>query len=297
MITNSAVVITYKGSKFGSGHYFRSSEILRELKSKKIAVDLVLVDDSRSTLTSMNWKRGTAVIIDVPFAVQLDFAQQLKNRDFFALDWTIRDCPPIKNFVAFQNSNYIYPSKIRTLYGSEYLIIPSLELEKESKRILSDFSDTILMIGSNPSENAMHSALKFAERLGGTVTILGSTRINNSSNLLSITYAGLVNNPYSYLMNAKYAITNGGISMLQSLMSGIKTYCFPQNINEELFVKNFIHKKSDVNILSGHRNDLKIVASQPRNALLFKKHFDYHGAQRIVESIMSASCFRGPHAK
>ena len=278
-----ALILTYKGEKFGHGHYQRSMEIAKQFQALSIETSIVNFPDVKNI--ELRCTKDDIVLVDVPFQIQDLAANSIEDANFSALDWISNLRIPTLNFVAHLDSKYAYSSAKSTFSGSEYFIFPKIETNNEYLR--SNSKKTLIALGSHAEFENINIACEFAMKLSDSVSLVGYTTSHQIlQEKFRLEYLGYVENLPSVMKDFNSAITNGGISMMQSLYLGLQTYSFPQNIQELSFVENFALGKSHVVLLEERNQHLAIKQKGKITRDKFRHFFDLKAPARIVNSLI-----------
>lgn len=280
---NKVAIVTHESEVLGYGHYKRTQEIAKAFGLAGHNTEIVLF--SKTEKLPFLKDRGI-LLVDVPFELQDRIATQIQNKDFFALDWISTVALPKLNFVAFLDSTRRFQSSVRTYSGSEFFVIP--DFLPPAEPVIQHSDQVLVTIGSNPTSENLSKAIKFASRISEKMVVAGNTRPREYlTENYRIEFLGMVENLPSLLGAFDKSITNGGISMMQSLYIGLTTYSWPQNRQEKRFLDEYVRSKSPVIQLKEKGSSLEIEIEGAATTDDFRSHFDLVGAERIVNLLLS----------
>jgi hypothetical protein len=232
--------IAFKGKSQGLGHYFRSRELALSCSSLNIPWEFFTFSGPEDLSRALGQASGE-VVLDCPFNLQARASEELSMASFSALDWVEVRRPPKVNVAAFKSPEHNYTASMAVLSGPEYFIVPGWHefclggLAGTAPRR----SGTCFLLGGEPSLICLEEAFLTAQelQLPRPYKLLGNLPPSDSS--LDFDAFGFTSNPLAELQIAEYAVTNGGVSLIQASFSGNKVISLPQNHEEDLFA-NFV---------------------------------------------------------
>lgn len=229
------------------------------------------------------------LILDFPFDMQASSLDYLSEKTFSALDWVDTRRVPILNVAAFQSPVHEYLASTAVLSGDRFFIVPGWnDLHQNGLTRKPDQNEgTSFLLGGTPSLQGLEDALFVAQRLElpRPFKLLGNFPQSGTS--LAFDEVGFAANPLVDLTRSEFAVTNGGVSLIQATFSRKKIISLPQN-NEEYLFANYVKSIHPQITLRG---DLKLethrrmadVQIQPTVGLV-------PGHELILTQLMGQSC-------
>ncbi len=255
---------------FGRGHFTRQKYLAQVLAGGGFEVKLLVNGSPLDSL--VNFEFLLLDLSDQDVSPPEDILEAFKF--VVGFDWS-RNFVPDLNFVVFSHTRKVYPSKIETYIGFDYLIFDN--------RFTSNIKDTgasldryqLISIGFSAKSNKILEALEVAYEFSNLpIKICSGVELdfvhNNSVEILR--------NPDNYVQlvqDSEIIYTNGASTLLEAMLLKKRIVALPQTVDEEFFIAE-IENRLGVAFTPSKRN---------KNFLEYdtSKIFDAKGAMRIVE--------------
>jgi spore coat polysaccharide biosynthesis predicted glycosyltransferase SpsG len=150
-------------------------------------------------------------------------------------DWCQSFVPDI-NFVVFPHTRKIYPSKIETYIGFEYLILDKRFTSNRKETSVPVDKYQLISIGFSANSNRILEVLDAALKMSNLpIKICSGVELD----LIHNESVQLLRNPDDYVrlvQDSEIIYTNGASTLLEAILLRKKIVAFPQTIDEEFFL-------------------------------------------------------------
>ena len=216
---------------FGRGHLTRQKRLAQVLSEAGFEVKLVVNGDSLASETT-----NDLLILDLSDQDTSPPENFLGEFKFVVgFDWCKSFVPDI-NFIVFHHVGKVYPSKIETYVGFEYLILDKRFTSTPSVTSTSDNKYQLISIGFSAKLDKILEVLDVAAKISDLpIKICSGMKLD----LIHRDSVELLINPgdYVYLVQDSQVIyTNGASTLLEAMSLRKRIVAFPQTVEEEFFL-------------------------------------------------------------
>ena len=255
---------------FGRGHLTRQKRLAQILSDTGFEVTLIVNGDSLTTEKSHD-----LLILDLSDRDTSPPEKLLGDFKFVVgFDWCMRFVPDI-NFVVFQHVGKVYPSKIETYVGFEYIILNNRFEQSHRLNSPSAKKYQLISIGFSAKSQKILEVLDVATKISDLpIKICSGIELD----LIHKESVELLINPDNYVhlvQDSQVVYTNGASTLLEAMLLRKKIVAFPQTVEEEFFLAE-IENRLGVDFRPSSRSQ-EFLEYDPTRI------FDCNGALRILD--------------